>query len=153
MVVSSSYFTGTGASFQSVQGNVIIQNGKLGVETSTPNSTLQVGGTFASKNGNTASNVATAGNGVALDNSYFIELNATVANARFKLPAANTCGGRMYVLFNASGNAAVIESAGGTFFGADGTSGTTTFNMPAVSIGRMVHLMSDGNNWLWGRYQ
>jgi hypothetical protein len=139
--------SGSGASAMAIVG------ANVGVNTIAPNSSLQVGGTFASKNGNQASTATTAGNGVALDNSYFIELNAAVANARFKLPAANTCGGRMYLLFNASGNAAIIEAAGGTFFGGDGTSGTTTFTMPAVAVGRFVHVVSDGNNWLWGRYQ
>ncbi|MBP6730472.1 MAG: hypothetical protein KA149_00345 [Chitinophagales bacterium] len=144
---------GTGSAITTSGGNVIIEAGNVGIETTTPNSSLQINGTFASKSGNSASSITTAGNGVALDNSYFIELNAVVANARFKLPAANTCGGRMYMLFNASGNAAIIESAGGTFFGGNGTSGTTTFNMPAVSVGRFVHAVSDGNNWLWGIYQ
>lgn len=139
--------SGSGASAMAIVG------ANVGVNTIAPNSSLQVNGTFASKSGSTASTATTAGSGVAIDNSYFVLLNAVVANALFKLPAANTCAGRMYMLFNASGNAAIIESAGGTFFGGNGTSGTTTFFMPAVSVGRFVHVVSDGNNWLWGIYQ
>lgn len=139
--------SGSGASAMAIVG------ANVGVNTIAPNSSLQVNGTFASKSGSTASTATTAGSGVAIDNSYFVLLNAVVANAFFKLPAANTCAGRMYMLFNASGNAAIIESAGGTFFGGNGTSGTTTFFMPAVSVGRFVHVVSDGNNWLWGIYQ
>jgi hypothetical protein len=139
--------TGTSASALAVVGR------NLGINTITPNSSLEVNGTFACKTTGAASLSTGVGTGTILPDAYFIELDAQTANARFRLPVASTCKGRMYVLYNTGASASVIERSGtDNLFSGVGAM-TTTFSMPVSGLGRMVHLLSDGNNWIWGIYQ
>lgn len=136
-------------------GYIKINNGSgnVGVNTATPNSTLQVSGSLAVGVGSASSIGTSAGTGTLLTGtSTFILLNPVNANSYFRLPQASTCTGRMYILYNVGANTAILERTGtDTFIGATGSVGTVVA-MPFNAIGKMAHLISDGNNWIVGFY-
>ncbi len=136
-------------------GYIKINNGSgnVGVNTATPSSTLQISGSLAVGVGSASSIGTSAGTGTLLTGtSTFILLNPVNANSYFRLPQASTCAGRMYILYNVGANTAILERTGtDTFIGATGSVGTVVA-MPFNAVGKMAHLISDGNNWIVGFY-
>ncbi|MBP6730473.1 MAG: hypothetical protein KA149_00350 [Chitinophagales bacterium] len=136
-------------------GYVKIDNGSgnVGVNTTTPNSTLQVSGSLAVGVGSASSIGTSIGTGTLLTGTAsFILLNPVNPNSYFRLPAASTCTGRMYVLYNVGANAAILERTGtDSFISATGSVGTVVA-MPFNAVGKMAHLISDGTNWIVGFY-
>ncbi len=136
-------------------GYVKINNGSgnVGVNTATANSTLQVSGSLAVGVGSANSIGTSIGTGTLLTSTAsFILLNPVNPNSYFRLPAASTCTGRMYVLYNVGANTAILERTGtDSFISATGSVGTVVA-MPFNAVGKMAHLISDGTNWIVGFY-
>lgn len=72
--------------------NIGFTNGKVGVGTNTPNSTLQTSGSFAAAIRTTSTNTNLT------ENDFTLIM--TAKNLIITLPAANSCTGRIYVLRN-----------------------------------------------------
>ncbi len=73
--------------------NLGFTNGKMGIGNTTPNSTLQVSGSFSTPIRSTAVNTTLGVNDHTL-------ITTTVKDLIITLPAANTCRGRIYVIKN-----------------------------------------------------
>ncbi|MEP3237724.1 MAG: hypothetical protein ABJO12_03655 [Flavobacteriaceae bacterium] len=102
-------------------------DGKVGVGTTVPNSTLETAGSFA------ASIVTTIGNITLGEANYTVILNG---NHSITLPPANTCQGRIYIIKNTTGFNPTISS----YFDSIGAATTTISN-------GVIQLQSDGTNW------
>jgi hypothetical protein len=111
----------------------ITPSGNVGVGTSSPTSTLSVGGslTLAVRNGNTA---------YTLTSADHIVIHNGSSPRTWTLPAANTCTGRVYKLVNiGTGSAAITLSQSVTT-----ATGTTT----TLNIATTFEIVSDGSNWI-----
>ncbi|KQC29732.1 hypothetical protein AAY42_07395 [Flagellimonas eckloniae] len=105
----------------------IKNDGKVGVGTTAPNSTLQTTGSFS------APIVSTLGN-TTLDASHYTVILDGLHS--ITLPVANTCQGRIYIIKNPTAFNPTISS----YFDSVGASTTT------IPTG-VVQLQSDGTNW------
>lgn len=106
--------------------------GRAGIGTTTPNSTLSVGGSFS------AAYVAKTANYTATINDYFID--CTSNSFTITLPTAVGITGRMYIIKN-SGTATVITIATTSSETIDGTT------PPTITTLTPLRIISDGANW------
>jgi trimeric autotransporter adhesin len=139
---------------------VDLTNLRVGVNTSSPNSTLHVDGSFAvgTSMGVTGGGLATP---AALDGlKGYIGLSPSGGNDYYELPDPATCPGRIYYIRNnnnpgadyafiRSAGAGQICSGGGACLGA-GTYYTITTGNPNP-VPKTVICISDGTNWTVGR--
>jgi hypothetical protein len=133
----------------------IKNDGKVGIGTAAPSSTLQVDGTVAVgvTMGLAGGPIATP---VSLANqkSYIGCSPADNTNNFYQLPDAASCTGRIYYIRNNSSSFfANIVSAGGIIFpgGSDTGAGGNTYALnPAISV-KTVICISDGTNWTVGK--
>ncbi|WP_151086825.1 beta strand repeat-containing protein [Hymenobacter baengnokdamensis] len=107
--------------------------GYVGMNTLTPNSTLQV-------NGSVAASIRTLGSGTIADTDYTVLVTGAVA---LPTPSATNTG-RLYHLLNGNANSNTIT---GTLRDA-GTTGTfTSFTLGTSSGGKGITVQSDGTQW------
>jgi len=115
----------------------IATGGNVGIGSTAPASTLQVGGSFAAAiTVKTASYTATAGD-------HTILCNNTAGAITLSLPTATDCAGRMYVIKKISGAGNNVIVAG--YNGTETVDGSTTYTI--TSQYTAVVLQSDGANW------
>jgi hypothetical protein len=127
----------------------IKNDGKVGIATSSPNSTLHVDGTVAVgvSMGVTG---GTAGSPASLASAkYYIGLSpADAVNNNYELPSPVTCPGRVYVIRNNSSSfPAVLSTAAGLLFPGASSTGGATYTLNATVSVKTVMVISDGSNW------
>lgn len=123
-------------------GNSFINNGgKFGVSTVTPNSTLQVNGSFAT------AYVAKTGTYTATASDHTID--CTSGTFTVTLPTAASITGRQYTIVNSgSGTITIATTSSQTFTNI--ISAPTTLTLAAVGAGAIVSytVVSNGANWI-----
>jgi len=129
---------------------VITSGGDVGIGTATPNSTFQV-------SGSQAGNLLTVGDANAtLDETHHIvQFTDATGGQKCILPAANTCGGRTYHIFNQTGGGEggtisvnVADSSGDTIDGND------EIELAASEGNMSISVVSNGSDgWMiFGQY-
>lgn len=111
--------------------NLGLINGKVGVSTNTPNSSLHVSGSLSSAIRTTSSNTT-------LDDNDFTLIMNTTKDLIISLPAANTCVGRIYILKN--------NGSGDNFTNIDYLKENGDPENK-LTKDRIIWLQSDGTNW------
>ena len=111
--------------------NLGFTNGKMGIGNTTPNSTLQVSGSFSTPIRSTSVNTTLGVNDHTL-------ITTTVKDLIITLPAANTCRGRIYVIKNI-GSGDNFTNVG--YIKNDGNTETK------LQDKKVYWLQSDGTNW------
>ncbi len=108
--------------------------GKVGIGTTTPNSTLSLAGSL------TLPFVTPSGSYTILATDHVI-INTGSTTGTWTLPAANTCPGRVYRLINQSTGTMTISPA---IYTANATTSTTISNTAGANT---MEVISDGTNW------
>ncbi|MDF1696303.1 MAG: hypothetical protein P1U56_10740 [Saprospiraceae bacterium] len=122
------------------EGITVDNNGNVGVGTSSPSSTLQVGGAFALPYADTGSNSGT----FTVDESHYT-LRVFNSIGTIALPDPANLQGRMYVLIGSNGIAAkTITVAGSGIIYDDVTNSTIS----TLSSNQRIVIQSDGTNWI-----
>lgn len=126
----AAYFSASGA-----QKNfaAIFDDGNVGIGTSSPNSKLEVSGSFATKYTATAT-------GITLNATHCV-VNVTATGQTITLPTASGITGRQYTIkLTASGSCTVDGN------GSETIDGATTYSL--ASQYKYVTIVSDGSNWI-----
>jgi hypothetical protein len=121
----------------------------VGINTTNPNSTLDVNGNLSVKV--LTLNGGPGGSATPINDGVYLSLNPTFGNREFILPNAASVRGRIYILRNISGSeTAQIYSFGGDFYSKDASGITTApLNMPVNALLKTVIIVSDGANWTY----
>lgn len=107
---------------------------KVGIGTSSPNSTLGVNGSESHK----VNLITNSNNSITLGSSdYSIIYSGSASGNSISLPAASTCSGRVYLIVNHSSNDVSLSS---NYYTANNITSAT------VAAGDTVQLMSDGSS-------
>ena len=141
---------------------------QVGINTSTPLSTLDINGNLNVKEigivnpnvtGSAVFNGGPSGSARLIDDGVYISLSPTSGNVEFILPNAVNVPGRIYVLRNISTSEnAVLYSFGGKFFAKDSKDATcplcpgitTSFlTLPSNGLLKTLIVISDGENWTY----
>jgi hypothetical protein len=127
----------------------IKNDGKVGIGTTLPNSTLHVDGTVAvgvtmGVTGGTAGSPASLASA-----KYYIGLSpADAINNNYQLPSPVTNPGRVYVIRNNSSSfPAVLSTAAGLLFSGSSSTGGASYTLNATISVKTVMVISDGSNW------
>lgn len=128
-----------------LNGNNVVPAGNIGIKTSTPNSTLQVAGSFS------LPIRAINGDDTITENDYKILVRAT-GTPTLSLPDPTTCTGRIYIIQNMLADNVTFNREIETFEGVKISIGSNamenaTISSPAVH-GTVIELQSDGTNWV-----
>ncbi len=133
----------------------IKNDGKVGIATASPSSTLQVDGTVAVgvSMGLAGGPIATP---VSLANqkSYIGCSPADNTNNFYQLPNPASCPGRIYYIRNNSSSffTNIVTAAGNIFSGnSNNVAGGNTYTLNPTSSVKTVICISDGTNWTVGR--
>lgn len=126
---------------------------QVGINTSTPLSTLDINGNLSLKalGVSPTINGGPSGSATPINDGVYISLTPTAGNVEFIVPNAATVPGRIYILRNISNAVtAQLYSFGGQFFAKDSNTATTApLNMPPNAVLKTVILISDGSNWTY----
>lgn len=133
---------------------------QVGINTTTPLSTLDVNGNLNVKEiGIVNSNVAgsavfyggPSGSATPIDDGVYISLTPTSGSDEFILPNAVNVPGRIYMLRNVSNSInAKIYSFGGQFFAKDSSTATTSpLSLSSTTVTKTIIIVSDGQNWTY----
>lgn len=106
---------------------------QVGINTLTPNSTLEINGSFSQK-----INQITAT--TTLQISHSVIICNPVSSIDVILPNASTCTGRIYIVKNITSQSVTIKPQSG-----QSVDGSSTFLLNTINA--TIHLISDGNNW------
>jgi len=128
------------------------QNGfsQVGINTSTPLSTLDVNGNVSLKVVNLPGNGSgTSGSAVLIDDGVYISISPVATDDKFELPNPTLFPGRMYIIRNIQ-NAitAQLTTATGLLFPKNSTTGSAQIFMYEGNL-RTVTVISDGVNWTY----
>ena len=119
------------AGISAAPSNGAIIQGNVGIGTSTPASTLEVNGTFAT----TVQTGQVAGTNNP-DNTAAVWIYSSGAGS-ITLPAAGTCSGRRYVILNQTGASVTTSSY----------IDITTASVTSLANNTSIEVISDGTNW------
>jgi len=129
---------------------ILDSSGQFGIGTTTPNSTFQV-------SGSQAGNLLTVGDANAtLDETHHIvQFTDATGGQKCMLPAANTCGGRTYHIFNQTGG-----EEGGTISvnpaegSGDTIDGNESIDLDSSEGNMSISVVSNGSDrWMiFGQY-
>ncbi len=123
----------------------MISFGQVGINTTTPLSTLDVNGNLSLKTvvlvGSTTPTL--------IDDGVYISLQPLATDQEFRLPNAGSFPGRVYILRNIQNSiTARLTSAGGLLFPKNSTTGNTDVYMYEGN-NRSLIVVSDGINWTY----
>ncbi|MBI2269522.1 MAG: hypothetical protein HYU69_04095 [Bacteroidetes bacterium] len=121
-----------------IYGNCLTKN--IGINTTNPNSRLEVAGSLTVPYVTTASATGTF---VVNDTHYTIHIMNAIADV--ELPNAATCLGRVYILIANSGIGAknISFSGGGSIY-----DDVTNTNITNISGGQRIQIQSNGTGWI-----
>ncbi|MDO7845074.1 hypothetical protein Q5H92_01805 [Hymenobacter sp. M29] len=135
----------------------------VGIGTATPNSTLQVNGTFAvgvvnGFGGGTSGGANSIDQGTTqattIIGGYYGLTPTGTSNQYYLLPNPTRCPGRIYYLRNNSaGTSAFLLTTGGSIYGASSSSAvpsSTGYELRPNAASKTVVAISDGINWTVG---
>ena len=133
---------------------------QVGINTTTPLSTLDINGNLTIKeigiiNANVAGsaifNGGSSGSATQINDGVYISLTPTAGSDEFILPNAVNVPGRIYVLRNISNTiTAKIYTFGGALYAKDSNTATgAPLNMPSNAALKTVIIVSDGINWTY----
>ena len=141
-----------------------ISNAQVGINTTTPLSTLDINGNLNVKEigilnakviGSGILNGGPGGSATPISDGVYVSLTPTSGNQEFIVPNAVNFPGRIYILRNISSSVnAVLYSFGGKFFAKDSKNptpitGTSTITMPSDGPLKSIIVISDGDNWTY----
>ena len=112
--------------------------GNVGIATATPNSTVQVAGSFSTAIRTITPTVATTS--AVTTNDYTIIANCTSAALTLTLPAASTCIGRTYIIKKMDATNSITFSPALTL--------DLSQNITITTMASTYMIQSDGTNWL-----
>ena len=123
---------------------------QVGINTTTPMSTLDINGNLSLKtvtlNGNGTGNVGTA---VLIDDGVYISLNPLATDDKFQLPNPTLFPGRVYIIRNIqNGVTAQLITTTNLLFPKNSTVGSSQIYMYEGNL-RTVIVISDGQNWTY----
>lgn len=133
---------------------------QVGINTTTPLSTLDINGNLTIKEiGIVNTNVAgsavfvggSSGNARPISDGVYISLTPTAGNQEFILPNAVNVPGRIYIIRNISNSiSALIYTFGGNFFAKNSSTATASpLTMVSNSELKTIIVISDGLNWTY----
>ena len=133
---------------------------QVGINTTTPLSTLDINGNLTIKeigianvnvSGSAAFNGGPGGSATQINDGVYISLTPTAGNDEFILPNAVNVPGRIYVLRNISNSVnAKVYTFGGAFYAKDSNTATgAPLTMPFNASLKTVIVISDGINWTY----
>ena len=133
---------------------------QVGINTTTPLSTLDINGNLTIKeigiananvSGSATFNGGPPGSATAISDGVYISLTPTSGSDEFILPNAVNVPGRIYVLRNISNSiTAKIYTFGGAFYAKDSNTATgAPLLMPSNAALKTVIVISDGVNWTY----
>ncbi|HLP64168.1 hypothetical protein [Flavobacterium sp.] len=123
---------------------------QVGINTSTPLSTLDVNGNVSLKVVNLPGNGSGSGGAaVLIDDGVYISISPVATDDKFQLPNPTLFPGRMYIIRNIQ-NAitAQLTTATGLLFPKNSTTGSAQIYMYEGNL-RTVTVISDGSNWTY----
>jgi hypothetical protein len=123
---------------------------QVGINTTTPMSTLDINGNLSLKtvtlNGNGTGNSGTA---VLIDDGVYISLNPLATDDKFQLPNPTLFPGRVYIIRNIqNGVTAQLITTTNLLFPKNSTVGSSQIYMYEGNL-RTVIVISDGQNWTY----
>jgi hypothetical protein len=134
---------------------------QVGINTTTPLSTLDINGNLTIKEigivnanvaGSTTFNGGPPGSATSINDGVYISLTPTAGNDEFILPNAVNVPGRIYVLRNISDsiNAKIYSFGAAAFYAKDSNTATgAPLTMPFNAALKTVIIISDGINWTY----
>lgn len=128
-----------------LNGNNVAPAGNIGINTASPNSTLQIAGSLS------LPIRSITGDDTITENDYKILVRAT-GTPTLSLPDPTTCIGRIYIIQNMLADNVTFNREIETFEGVKISIGSNamenaTISSPAVH-GTVIELQSDGTNWV-----
>ena len=108
--------------------------GNVGIGTTSPNSTLSVGGSVAV-------NFVTTNNNYTILATDYVVINTGNPAAAWTLPDPTLCAGRVYKLINHGNNAVTLSRSVTT------ANGSTTTNLSNTAGSNTMEIISDGSVW------
>lgn len=123
---------------------------QVGINTTTPLSTLDINGNLSLKavvlNGNGSGN---GGTSVVINDGVYISLNPQTADDKFELPNPTLFPGRVYIIRNIqNGVTAQLITTTNLLFPKNSTVGSSQIYMYEGNL-RTVIVISDGQNWTY----
>ena len=144
--------------------NIYFSNAQVGINTTTPISTLDINGNLNVKElgilnakvvGSGVFNGGPGGNATPISDGVYVSLTPTSGNQEIIVPNAVNVPGRIYILRNISTSiSAILYSFGGKFFAKDSKNptpltGTSTISLPSDGSLKTTIIISDGENWTY----
>ncbi len=123
---------------------------QVGINTTTPMSTLDINGNLSVKTVTLSGN-GTGGGGTAvlIDDGVYISVSPTSGDDKFQLPNPTLFPGRIYVIRNIQNTiTAQLTTTVGLLFPKNSTTGSSNLYMYEGNL-RTVIVISDGVNWTY----
>jgi hypothetical protein len=118
---------------------------QVGINTTTPLSTLDINGNLSLK----VINLTGTGTATLISDGVYISINPQATDQEFQLPNPITYPGRMYIIRNINNTfTAKLTTAAGLLFPKNSTTGSTQIYMYEGNL-RTVTIFSDGSNWTY----
>jgi len=129
----------------------IFTYGQVGINTTTPLSTLDINGNLSVKTITLSG--GTIGSPALIEDGVYISLDPRNGTSdHYRLPNPTTCPGRIYVIRNITDfDTAQLSIVGGStrFFPKNSSTGSFTLSMPPNAQNKSIILVSDGLNWTY----
>lgn len=123
---------------------------QVGINTTTPLSTLDVNGNLSVKVVNlSGTGTGTGGSAVLISDGVYISINPAATDDKFQLPNPASFPGRTYIIRNINNSiTAQLTTTAGLLFPKNSTVGSTSIYMYEGNL-RTVTVYSDGSNWTY----
>ena len=123
---------------------------QVGINTSTPMSTLDINGNLSVKVVNlTGNGSGTSGSAILINDGVYISINPSATDDKFQLPSPVLFPGRMYIIRNINNSiTAQLTTTVGLLFPKNSTTGSSNIFMFEGNL-RTITVISDGVNWTY----